>query len=197
MAQVRRALKSAAEIAADKSVAVEPVVDRDTQGVPGSPDIATTIFSEITAADVFVADVSIIGRDKNRATPNPNVLIELGYALKALGHEKVVLVFNRAYGNIEELPFDLRMRRVLAYQTAEGQPRAPERKALQKQFERAIRAALQDGPKQVEAPPIPAVVAIENQQANRTVVVRRNLAGVLKTLDASQPKVRQRVLLQN
>src|SRR5581483_9102600 len=101
---------AAAAIATDASVAVEPVIDRDTQGVPGSPDIAATIFSKIIVADVFVADVSIVVRDRNRATPNPNVLIELGYALKALGHERIVLVFNKAYGKIEELPFDLRAR---------------------------------------------------------------------------------------
>src|SRR5262249_53309114 len=107
---------AAATIKADDSVEVEPVVDRDTQGVPGSPDIASTIFSKITAADVFVADVSVVLRTEQRSTPNPNVLIELGYAFKSLGHEKVILVFNRAFGRIEELPFDLRMRRVLAYE---------------------------------------------------------------------------------
>jgi hypothetical protein len=57
---IQRALESAAQaIKADDAVEIEPVVDRDTQGVPGSPEIASTIFSKITAADVFVADVSI------------------------------------------------------------------------------------------------------------------------------------------
>lgn len=51
-----------------------------------------------------MADVSITGRGEKRPTPNPNVLIELGYAFKALGHERVILVFNRAFGKIEELP---------------------------------------------------------------------------------------------
>src|SRR3990167_5443512 len=73
---------AAAAIASDDTVAVEPVVDRDTQGVAGAPDIASTIFAKITAADIFVADVSIINRPKKgRPTPNPNVLIELGYAM--------------------------------------------------------------------------------------------------------------------
>ena len=62
---------AAAAITADDTVAVEPVVDRDTQGVPGSPDIASTIFSKITASDVFVADVSITCGDPNRPAPNP------------------------------------------------------------------------------------------------------------------------------
>src|SRR5437016_4475569 len=79
---IQKALeKAAASIAADESIEIEPVVDRDTQGVPGAPDIASTIFAKITAADIFVADVSITTRPKTgRPTPNPNVLIELGYA---------------------------------------------------------------------------------------------------------------------
>ena len=32
------------EIREDDAIEVEPVVDRDTAGVPGSPDIALTIF---------------------------------------------------------------------------------------------------------------------------------------------------------
>ena len=51
-------------IANDNSVEVEPVVDRDTQGVAGAPDIASTIFAKITASDVFIADVSIIAHPK-------------------------------------------------------------------------------------------------------------------------------------
>src|SRR5215472_9503685 len=60
---IQDALENAAgAITADDTVEVEPVVDRDTLGVPGAPDIASTIFSKIVAADVFVADVSITGR---------------------------------------------------------------------------------------------------------------------------------------
>jgi hypothetical protein len=187
---IQEALENAAAaIKADNTVAIEPVVDRDTQGVPGAPDIASTIFAKITAADVFVADVSIIGRDAKRATPNPNVLIELGYAFKALGHEKVILVFNRAFGKIEELPFDLRMRRVLTYDMpAEGTPRGPERKVLEKQLDGAIRAALTIDRAADSPPSIPAIPAIENQQQNRIIILRRNLDEILTKLDKLQPK---------
>jgi hypothetical protein len=120
---IQDALENAAvAIAADDTIAVEPVMDRNTQGVPG----ASTIFAKITGADVFVANVSIVGRTEDRAHPNPNVLIELGYAFKVLGAEKVILAFNSAFGKLEELPFDLRMRRVLAYDMpATGTPRVP------------------------------------------------------------------------
>jgi hypothetical protein len=185
---IQEALENAAaEIKADDTVAVEPVVDRDTQGVPGAPDIASTIFAKITAADVFVADISIVVGDQKRATPNPNVLIELGYAMKALGHERVILVFNRAFGKIEDLPFDLRMRRVLAYELPEGQTKSTQKKALEKQLNHAIRAAVENNHKSVESVPIAAISAIEARQPNRIVVLRRDLDEILKNLDALQP----------
>src|SRR5438876_9492524 len=72
--------RAAKRIRTDDSVTVEPVLDRDTQNVPGAPDIAHTIFQKIEKAAAFVADVSIINAGIGRPTPNPNVLIELGYA---------------------------------------------------------------------------------------------------------------------
>ena len=91
---IQNALERAAKaIREDDSIKVEPVVDRDTAGVPGSPDIATTIFEKIDASQVFVCDVSIINdQEKARPTPNPNVLIELGYALSVLTSERVLMV---------------------------------------------------------------------------------------------------------
>jgi hypothetical protein len=80
---IEQALESAAKsIRNDDSIRVEPVVDRDTAGAPGAPDIAQTILNKIDQSNVFVCDVSIIDRERPRPTPNPNVLIELGYALK-------------------------------------------------------------------------------------------------------------------
>src|SRR5579863_130930 len=185
---IQRALEgAAATIKADETVEIEPVVDRDTEGVPGSPDIASTIFAKITAADAFVADVSITNRGDKRATPNPNVLIELGYALKALGHERVILVFNRAFGKVEELPFDLRARRVLVYDMPEAAQKAPERNALERQLESAVRAAL-PAISGLARPLIPAVSAIETQQPNRIIIIRRNLDEILKKLVDLQPK---------
>ncbi len=189
---IQSALEQAATtIAADNTVAIEPVVDRDTQNVPGSPDIASTIFTKIASADIFVADVSIVTRAETmRPAPNPNVLIELGYALKALGPERVILVFNRAFGALEELPFDLRTRRVLLYEMREeAASRAPERKRLEGLIEAVLRAALGGlSDKVVETPPIPAVDAIENVAANRKVTLRRNLAKLLTDIDKLEPK---------
>lgn len=107
--------KAATTIRSDKSLDVEPVIDRDTLDEPGAPDIASAIFDKIDRAEVFVADVTIVSRGPERAVPNPNVLVEFGYALKAVGHKKVIPVINLHYGSVEELPFDLRGRRALTY----------------------------------------------------------------------------------
>lgn len=184
--------EAAAAIIADDTLSIEPVIDRDTQGAPGAPDIASTIFAKISAADIFVADVSItIGAKGARATPNPNVLIELGYALKALGPERVIFVFNSTFGKVEDLPFDLKMRRVLVYEMPEeAVERAPERKKLASQLCGAIRAILAHIP-QVKVVPeitIPAVTAIETNQGNRKIILRRNLADILKKLDDLEPR---------
>ncbi|MBC2077870.1 nucleotide-binding protein [Listeria booriae] len=94
-------------------------IDRDTVSVQGTPDIADSIFSKIDKATFFVADISIInsGSRKYRKTPNPNVLIELGYAVNKLGWDRVICFFNTDFGKLSDLPFDLRNRRIITYQT--------------------------------------------------------------------------------
>jgi len=181
--------KAVTTIANDNTVSVEPVVDRDTQGVVGAPDIASTIFAKITASDIFVADVSIIASPKKgRPTPNPNVLIELGYALRGLGHERVILVFNRAFGKIEDLPFDLRTRRLMIYEMPlENSDRAQERSKLEKQLEEALRGALGHALEK-EAEIIPVIMAIENNSPNKIIVLRRTLGELLKKINEGQPK---------
>lgn len=131
--------KAVSELTADDSVAVEPVVDRDTLDEPGAPDIAATILKKIDSASVFVCDVSMAIRPENgRACPNPNVLFELGYAIKTLTSERVILVFNKAYGDVAELPFDLRYKRVLSYDMSMEQMPAEPRKMLSKALASAL-----------------------------------------------------------
>ena len=129
-------------------------VDRDTSGVSGTPDIASTILKKIDAADGFVADVTIINADtagnEGRLTPNPNVLLELGYALRELGPERVVLVMNTAGGDIHQLPFDLRGRRVLPYQLsldADPDTKREVREGLVTSLYVALRSLLELGPR--------------------------------------------------
>jgi hypothetical protein len=116
----------------DDTIEVEPTIDRDTLGLPGAPDIGATILAKIDRASAFVADVSIVSSgNTSRPTPNPNVLIELGYAMKSLGPDRIVLVMNTAYGGPEQLPFDLRQKRVLTFSLLPDiTDRKPERQKL-------------------------------------------------------------------
>jgi hypothetical protein len=132
--------KATKSIYNDDSIEVDPVIDRDTANVPGSPDIATTIFEKIDNAVIFVCDISIINpNSQSRLTPNPNVLIELGYAINALGSERIIMVMNTAFGKPEELPFDLRMKRVVTYNAnPEDNDRSQERQKLQSILKEAM-----------------------------------------------------------
>jgi hypothetical protein len=87
------------------------MVDRDTQGVPGVPPIVDTIFDKIDRATIFVPDLTFVGkRIDGRPTPNPNVLVEYGWALKALRYSRIIPVMNVAFGEPtpETMPFDMR-----------------------------------------------------------------------------------------
>lgn len=128
-----------------------PRLDHDTKGVSGIPAIGDTILGKIDTCGVFLADVSLVGettregREKKK-TPNPNVLLELGYAMGKVGWKRVVLVMNKEFGDAEELPFDLRYRRFpIRYSIADDRSDLEKRCAgLSEEIEAAIRAAAQE-----------------------------------------------------
>lgn len=91
------------------------LIDRDTRNIPGSPDVINTIFDKIQKCDVFIADVTTIGTLHGKSIPNPNVMLELGYALNSVSANKVIMVFNNAFGQVRDLPFDLGFKRQLQY----------------------------------------------------------------------------------
>ena len=91
-----------------------PEIDHDVQGTAGLVSIPETILRKIDEAAVFVADITPVAvTAEGKYVANPNVLIELGYAKKALGPERIILVWNSAWEGCrpEDLPFDLRHRR--------------------------------------------------------------------------------------
>lgn len=118
--QIEKSLsKSIKRIA--KEIDVEIALDRDTKNSSGSTDIADEILRKINKASIFIADVTFINNNlinkilKKEKYPNPNVLIELGYAVRKIGWDRIIMIFNQKYGNVEELPFDLKHRRVLSF----------------------------------------------------------------------------------
>lgn len=110
-------------------------VDSDTGGRPGSPKIFDTILDKIDQCNIFVADVSLVAPRQS----NSNVMVELGYALKVLGPEGIVMVCNTAFGSMSDLPFDLGFNRVIHYACPEeGADKAAVRAALTPQLKSAI-----------------------------------------------------------
>lgn len=145
---IEEALEMAVKnIEKDSSIKIIPRLDKDTAGVPGSPNIATTILDKIDHSFLVVSDVSIINsNDKSKQTPNPNVLYELGYAVKSLGMSNVMMVLNTAYGDPQKLPFDLKLHRVLTYECNPKGNASEIRKVLANKMESAIRLSLQNTP---------------------------------------------------
>ena len=191
---IQAALEKAAQtVARDETVGIAPLVDRDTMGVPGSPEIGATIFSKIEDSQAFVCDVSIINRGTSgRPTPNPNVMLELGYAAKALGWDRIVMVMNAEYGAIEDLPFDLRTRRVVPYVAREGEAdRSAEKNKLTGIFDAALRALAHHAAPSPAAGGVviqpkslaeSAIEAVETAAANQKLQVRRFMASFVQQL---------------
>lgn len=77
------------ELNDEKNYLIDFNLDKDTSGEPGNPEIINTILNKIDNSRIFICDLSIINKDfQGRKTPNPNVIFELGYAIKSLGWEK-------------------------------------------------------------------------------------------------------------
>lgn len=107
---IRTALEAAAKRINDqrKFSSLRVVIDSDTQNVLGSPHVSDTILKKIAKADVFVPDLTFVARtDVGKLIPNPNVMIEWGYALRALTSAAMLPVMNIHYGLAEHLPFDM------------------------------------------------------------------------------------------
>ena len=112
---IYEALKRAAKKLRNEG-AFDIEIDQATRDEPGTPDITDTIFKKIDECSIFIADISFINtKTARRRTPNPNVLIELGYAIKKIGFEKIILIFNDEFGKLEKLPFDINHRRPMQY----------------------------------------------------------------------------------
>lgn len=98
---------------------VEVQADRDTKGVTGSPNIESVIFKKIDECDLFIADLSVVtsyeADDEKKNVPNPNVLIELGYAVGKLGWERVLCFANTEFGIIKNFPFDINHHRLSGF----------------------------------------------------------------------------------
>jgi hypothetical protein len=124
-------------------------VDDATRGTPGTPSIAKSIFPKIETSALLIADVSLVEKYTDRKhTINPNVLVEYGFALKALGEERIICFMNLAHGTADDLPFDLRTRAVMVQYTlspgADAASLQAEMDDLAEQFQREIGRVLNE-----------------------------------------------------
>jgi len=95
------------------------ILDKNTIGESGSPDIVNVILNKIDMAIGFVADITPIVCLKEKYLSNSNVMLELGYALSSLSDERVILICNTSKCRLNDLPFDLGLKRIVSGEVAE------------------------------------------------------------------------------
>lgn len=133
---------------------VDIEADRDTKGEFGSPDIAQTIFSKIDDCDIFIADVSAVcqyetvdkdGNNKIKYMPNPNVMLELGYATHVVGWDRVICVLNSDYGAPENMPFDIASRRLTPFSLKDGKSKGEVKRYIKGVIQDTVENILENG----------------------------------------------------
>ena len=142
-----------------RSLEVELRVDQDAGGIAGWPEITQTILKKIEQCEIVVADITPVTgiHSGYRLSPNPNVMLELGYALATgLGRTRIICVVNSVYlpqGDLKHLPFDVRGSRPLTFSLSDRATRGvvagqedpvgnSERANLSKRLERALDTVL-------------------------------------------------------
>ena len=122
---------------AQESEAIDAVRDEATKDTTGSPDIVTALFSKIDECDLFIADISLCftgdnlivkdGVETRKRSPNPNVIAELGYAVKTLSWDRVICLCNTDFG--DDFPFDIEHNRRTPF-SLEGRKKSEVRREI-------------------------------------------------------------------
>ncbi|MYE06921.1 MAG: hypothetical protein F4Y04_06840 [Chloroflexi bacterium] len=153
-------------------------VDQDTENVPGWPDIAATLLDKIDKCELFVADLTPVNGPEpgSRLTPNPNVMLELGYALATgMKRARIVCVVNAAYlpeGDPSNLPFDVRGSRPLVFSLDD-----PETRGVQNGGEDSVRSGAREKlARELERALGDALDAVEAERDRRILGVTAHLA---------------------
>lgn len=148
---IRTALDDAVASLSDAAVEDSPRVESGMEGIAGTPEVATVMFTRIKRSAVFLGDMTLVGSirkegsDELKRVPNPNVLLEMGYAAGTIGWERIICVMNEHFGERAELPFDVRNRRFpINYTLAPGDKNSVDkvRADLTKWIKFAIEAAI-------------------------------------------------------
>lgn len=105
------------------------IIGEDSRGVPGASDIPENILKKIATCDVFICDITPVieittSEGNIRGIPNPNVMFELGFAVRHLGWDRIICILNSEYGNVEYLPFDIAKHKIVTYKKKDGERNA-------------------------------------------------------------------------
>ena len=111
-----------------KSEEIELIIDHDTRERTGKKKIEDEVISKIEACDIFVADITPVttlpeNKEKHRLPkhlPNSNVLFELGYAQKAKGNSRMIVLAKldkQQDEHVEFMPFDINHDTITIFET--------------------------------------------------------------------------------
>lgn len=107
----------------DEIETIEAERDEATKGLTGSPNIVESIYKKIDSCDLFIADITSCYKGvyrENKMSPNPNVLLELGFAAKCLGWGRVICFCNS--DNDNSYPFDIAQNRITSFSLENNNP---------------------------------------------------------------------------
>src|SRR5262249_1138115 len=136
-------------ISDDKTNPWQVTLDSDTQGEAGMCDIPNTILKKIEKSDIMLADLTLVGRidgEREKLTPNPNVVFELGSAAAKMAFPSLIGVMNEAFGSVDGQMFDTKRRGCITYECPAGSERSAiekVRKSLSADLEKAIRVSIE------------------------------------------------------
>ena len=144
-------LRSLKKAKADLDGVVDVTISEDMRDQSGAQDIADTVLKSIDKCNIFVADLTIVNKytkekkEVDKATPNPNVMYELGYAVKTLGWDNIICVANTNYGQIEEMPFDINHHSIIRFCNDDTKNKDSVSVRLVKAIKKTVTALIQKG----------------------------------------------------
>lgn len=120
---IRECVRKAID-ALKKQLGCNIIIDSDSRDEDGESSIDVAIMKKIAKCDFFVCDVTPVAElrpkdDVIKYIPNPNVMLELGYAINAVGWERCILVWNTKEGSQQNAPFDIRNHITKGFEYAE------------------------------------------------------------------------------
>jgi len=178
-----------ARITADTTNNWNVTVDSDTKDTPGMCDIPATILQKIRECDIFLGDLSLVGKTgAGKMLPNSNVVFELGYAAKRLSFKALIGVINEAFGGLESQVFDIKRRRGVGYTATEGLGK-PELTKITERLSKDLETIIRSTIEKVVLPKRGASVSQETRSAEEMhgLFAKRVLAGQFHNI--KQPAV--------